>query len=236
VLGGDPHACRGGARPQREEGHAAESRELGCEGSELLERDATAGNGLREQKLDRSALLLAREGTCSASDPGDEQEQRNHHREQLGPEVSRRRAEVELAAEARERLQRLRIGLVELEQRLVRADRGPDSSDDGDVADQADAPPHDTPAGIEESPNEDASAASLNVSPETLASLTPHYQPAAHAAGCGRGSGLCLSADHCGSAAANGREAAASAASPPGRVSRQTLGEAALGRTRTVEE
>ena len=50
----------------------AECRELEPEGGELLQRDATAGDGLGEQELEGSPLLLACEGPGACPDAGNE--------------------------------------------------------------------------------------------------------------------------------------------------------------------
>jgi hypothetical protein len=141
VRDGDVH--RDGARPdpQGDEQDRAEPADLEHERCELLEREPAARDRAREQQLERPGLLLARHSAGAGADGGHQQQQRHHEGEELAAEVAGGGGVVELAAEADERLQRLRILVEEPVQRGVVAHGRVDGDQHRHHPGEAETPP-----------------------------------------------------------------------------------------------
>ena len=142
-AGRHAHVPRPRADDERDQEDGAQQEQLGGQRAELLDHEPAARDGCRQEEVERAALLLAGHRGGSRGNGRDDQEERDHEREELDPEVAGARRVVELPAEADHALQRVGVGLEQLVEARVVADRWIDGAIIADEPRQPEAPPED---------------------------------------------------------------------------------------------
>ena len=145
---GDMQPERGTEDRDRRHQHQTDTRRRTHHGPELLQDDGAAGHGVRQEQIERLALLLPGDRPRAGPDREDEEQQGSHRAEDLAAEVAHRRGD---GAGADRVPQRLGEGLEVLVQlRRVGLDARIERRVEQDERRHADRPPDQRPALVAE--------------------------------------------------------------------------------------